>query len=144
MMTGNKRTVAEWIDRIAVQFEAAGLHYGHGTDNARDEAAWLVLHVLGAPLDGTFQDWGRGIGAAAAGTIQRLAEARCSGGAPLAYLTGQAWFAGLEFEVTPDVLVPRSPLHWQRLHRYRHRIAAAAGACGCQRYQRRGARGCRA
>lgn len=110
MMTGNKRTVAEWIDRIAVQFEAAGLHYGHGTDNARDEAAWLVLHVLGAPLDGTFQDWGRGIGAAAAGAIRRLAEARCSTGAPLAYLTGQAWFAGLEFEVTPDVLVPRSPI----------------------------------
>jgi hypothetical protein len=57
MMAKSKQTVAEWIDRIAVQFEAAGLHYGHGTDNARDEAAWLVLHVLGAPLDGTFQDW---------------------------------------------------------------------------------------
>jgi ribosomal protein L3 glutamine methyltransferase len=103
-------TVADWIDRIGARFAAAGLHYGHGTDNARDEAAWLVLHAVGAPLDGRFEEWGRAVSAVEAAEIARLAEARCAGGAPLAYLIGRARFAGLEFEVTPDVLVPRSPI----------------------------------
>jgi ribosomal protein L3 glutamine methyltransferase len=103
-------SVAAWIDRAAGRLESAGLHFGHGTDNARDEAAWLVLHCLGAPLDGSFSDWGRAVSAADAGEISRLLEARCSSGKPLAYLLGSAWFAGLEFEVTADVLVPRSPL----------------------------------
>jgi ribosomal protein L3 glutamine methyltransferase len=109
-MAENEQSVAEWIDHVAEQFDGAGLHYGHGTDNARDEAAWLVLHALDAPLDGSFQDWGRRVGPAAAGRIQELAGQRCSSGAPLAYLTGRAWFAGIEFEVTPAVLVPRSPI----------------------------------
>lgn len=104
------RTVADWIDRISARFAAAGLHYGHGTDNARDEAAWLVLHAVGASLDGRFEDWGRAVNDAAAAEITRLAEARCAGSTPLAYLIGKAHFAGLEFEVTPDVLVPRSPI----------------------------------
>lgn len=103
-------TLAEWIDRVCLQFEQAGLHYGHGTDNARDEAAWLVLHVAGAPLDGRFDDWGRAVDADAAAEIERLAAARCNRGVPLAYLLGEAWFAGLPFEVNADVLVPRSPI----------------------------------
>jgi ribosomal protein L3 glutamine methyltransferase len=102
--------VAEWIERMASKFHTARLHFGHGTDNPRDEAAWLVLHVISAPLDGSFLDWGRVVSAAEAAEIQRLAEARCDSGQPLAYLTGTAHFAGLEFEVTPDVLVPRSPI----------------------------------
>jgi ribosomal protein L3 glutamine methyltransferase len=110
MMAESRQTVAEWIDRIAEQFDGAGLHYGHGTDNPRDEAAWLVLHALDAPLDGSFQDWGRHVGRTEAERIEELAAQRCSGGAPLAYLTGRAWFAGIEFEVTPAVLVPRSPI----------------------------------
>ena len=109
-MAESELTVAEWIERTAAQFEAAGLHFGHGTDNPRDEAAWLVLHALAAPLDGSFLDWGRVVSAVEAEEVRRLAEARCNSGQPLAYLTGTAHFAGLEFEVTPDVLVPRSPI----------------------------------
>lgn len=101
---------ADWVERVARQFAAAGLHYGHGTDNASDEAAWLVLHASGEPLDGSFDDWGRSPGEAAAAAIGRLADQRCATGKPLAYLTGSAFFAGLEFEVTEDVLVPRSPI----------------------------------
>lgn len=103
-------TIAEWIDRVAARFEAADLHFGHGTDNARDEAAWLVLHVMRAPLDGTFDGWGRAVDDARGAEIRRLAEARSSSGVPLAYLLGSARFAGLEFEVGPEVLVPRSPI----------------------------------
>jgi ribosomal protein L3 glutamine methyltransferase len=103
-------TIADWIDRVAARFDAADLYFGHGTDNARDEAAWLVLNVVRAPLDGTFDGWGRAVDEAQGAEIQRLAEARCSGGVPLAYLLGSAQFAGLEFEVSPDVLVPRSPI----------------------------------
>ena len=137
------QTVADWIDRVGARFAAAGLHYGHGTDNARDEAAWLVLHAVGAPLDGRFEDWGRAVSDAEAAEITRLAEARCGGAAPLAYLIGRARFAGLEFEVTPDVLVPRSPIAelildgfhpWRdftSLPGRRWRILDLCTGCGC-------------
>ncbi|MCJ7814672.1 MAG: 50S ribosomal protein L3 N(5)-glutamine methyltransferase [Xanthomonadales bacterium] len=103
-------TIAESIERVAGRLEQAGLCFGHGTDNPGDEAAWLVLHVVGAPLDGSFQDWGRPVPATDALEIDRLLEARCRARRPLAYLLGRAWFAGLEFEVDENVLVPRSPL----------------------------------
>jgi ribosomal protein L3 glutamine methyltransferase len=103
-------TIAEWIERVTRDFETAGLCFGHGTDNARDEAAWLVLHAAGAPLDGSFDGWGGSVDDAAAEIICRLARQRIDTRQPLAYLLGTAWFAGLEFEVSPDVLVPRSPL----------------------------------
>jgi len=133
-------TVAEWIERVAVQLSEAGVHFGHGTDNARDEAAWLVLHAVGAPVDGRFVDWGRSVTMAEAASIRRLAEERCGSGAPLAYLTGTAWFAGLEFEVTPDVLVPRSPIAELILDEFRpwvteparvRRVLDLCTGCGC-------------
>ena len=102
--------IAECIEQVARQLDAAGLCFGHGTDNAGDEAAWLVLHVAGAPLDGSFQDWGRTLERAQELEINRLLANRCGAGLPLAYLLGVAWFAGLEFEVDKNVLVPRSPL----------------------------------
>jgi len=102
--------IAELIERIATRLDDAGLCFGHGTDNARDEAAWLVLHVAGAPLDGSFTDWGMELQQPEQDRAWELARARCEGRAPLAYLLGSAWFAGLEFEVNEQVLVPRSPL----------------------------------
>jgi ribosomal protein L3 glutamine methyltransferase len=104
------KNISEWIDRVAAQFEAADLYFGHGTDNARDEAAWLVLHATGNPLDGSFGGWGERVSNEAGEVIERLAEERCSGGKPMAYLLGTAFFAGLEFEVNEHVLVPRSPI----------------------------------
>jgi ribosomal protein L3 glutamine methyltransferase len=103
-------TIAEWIERVTREFEAADLCFGHGTDNARDEAAWLVLHVAGAPLDGSFDQWGRVLDPGQAEQVRRLSEQRRATRQPLAYLLNSAWFAGLEFEVSPAVLVPRSPL----------------------------------
>ena len=103
-------TIAEWISRATEQLEQASLCFGHGTDNARDEAAWLVLHATGNPLDGSFGGWGERVSNEAGEVIERLAEERCSGGKPMAYLLGTAFFAGLEFEVNEHVLVPRSPI----------------------------------
>lgn len=104
------RTVSQWIDWAMRRFEAAGLHYGHGTDNSRDEAAWLVLHALGEPPDGGADSWSNVVDASRAEAIERLVAKRIETRRPAAYLTGSAWFAGLEFEVGPQVLVPRSPI----------------------------------
>lgn len=104
------RTVNEWIDWAAGRLVEAGVHFGHGTDNAQDEAAWLVLHAIGAPVDGRFEGWGDTVGGTSAEAIRTLVEARIERRCPAAYLIGTAWFAGLEFEVGPDVLVPRSPI----------------------------------
>jgi ribosomal protein L3 glutamine methyltransferase len=111
--------IAECIEQIARQFDDADLCFGHGTDNARDESAWLVLHVAGAPLDGSFQDWGRNLEDSEVLEIGRLVAARCESKLPLAYLVGVARFAGLEFEVNDKVLVPRSPLAELILDQYR-------------------------
>jgi ribosomal protein L3 glutamine methyltransferase len=111
--------ISECIEQVSRQLDTADLCFGHGTDNARDEAAWLVLHVAGVQLDGSFQDWGRAVDDGQYLEISRLADARCESGLPLAYLIGVARFAGLEFEVDDKVLVPRSPLAELILDQYR-------------------------
>jgi ribosomal protein L3 glutamine methyltransferase len=103
-------TITDLIRWGASRFNEAGLHFGHGTDNAIDEAAALVLHVLHLPpdlhgnwLQSHVTDQER---EQAVLLIRRRIEARV----PLPYLTGEAWFAGLRFRVNPHVLIPRSPL----------------------------------
>ena len=118
-MSENQITIAAAIEAVTRQFERAQLYFGHGTQTARDEAAWLVLHVAGKPLDGSFTDWGHVLSAEDGAQIKHLAERRASQGVPLAYLLGSAWFAGLEFEVNEDVLVPRSPIAELILDGYR-------------------------
>jgi len=103
------RSIADWIDYCRRRLEDAGLFYGHGTDNPLDEAAWLVLHVAGRPVDGSFADWNAPLEDMLGQRIEDLLEQRCGERRPLAYLLGEAWFCGLRFEVTPDVLIPRSP-----------------------------------
>lgn len=105
-----KKNIEDWIRQIAAQFEQAGLFFGHGTDNALDDAAWLVLHVMDKPLDGSFEGWDESVPEKKGAQIEQLAERRCTSALPLAYLLGTAFFAGLEFEVSEDVLVPRSPI----------------------------------
>jgi ribosomal protein L3 glutamine methyltransferase len=104
------RTVSQWIDWAARQLSEANLHFGHGTDNARDEAAWTVLHAIEAPLNGTFEDWRQAVPDDRADYIEWLVRSRIERRCPMAYITGTAWFGGLEFEVGPEVLVPRSPI----------------------------------
>ena len=98
-------TLAELIERTAARLAAAQLFYGHGTDNARDEAAWLVLRGLGLPF-GT--GLSRAASAADAERIERLAARRIDERVPLAYLLKEAWLGGRSFYVDQRVVVPRS------------------------------------
>ncbi len=98
------------LDWAARRLARAKLHYGHGTDNPRDEAAALVFHALGLAHQSAPASYRRRVPAAAARRAAKLVERRISERVPSAYLTGVTWFAGHEIRVTPDVLVPRSPI----------------------------------
>ncbi len=98
------------MQAAARRFEAAGLHFGHGTDSAEDEALFLVLHALGWSYAVDEASLHRPLDAAELAGAQALIERRIRERRPAAYLTGRMWFAGHEFEVDPRVLVPRSPL----------------------------------
>jgi ribosomal protein L3 glutamine methyltransferase len=103
-------TIRQLIMDGAARFESAGLVFGHGTDNALDEAAALVLHALGLPFDVPGARLDKALTAAEADSVNALIEQRISTRKPAAYLTGEAWFAGLPFHVDERVLVPRSPI----------------------------------
>lgn len=109
------RTLVDWAE---ARLARAPLSYGHGTDNARDEAAWLVLHGAGlSPVDTTV-DPETPVDADAVAAVRRLVARRLQERRPAAYLTGRAWFAGLELAVDERVPVPRSPLAEPILERF--------------------------
>lgn len=108
--TTGLRTLRDFIRFGASQFRAAGLSFGHGTDNAFDEAAWLVLHTLHLPLDLPESWWSSNLSEAERTRVITVLRTRIETRKPAAYLTGEAWFAGLPFFVDEHVLVPRSPL----------------------------------
>lgn len=105
----NLRTVNDLIRWGASRFGESGLFFGHGTDNAIDEAAHLVLHALHLPAELPPAMYGAALTEVEARRVVRLLERRISERKPAAYLTGEAWFCGLPFFVDERVLVPRSP-----------------------------------
>ena len=104
------KTAENWLEYCAAEMTRAGVFFGHGTDNAHDEAAWMLLHVLGAPLDGSFAQWDTLLNKAQQKNLKHLLNRRITERLPMAYLTGEAHFCGMGFFVNPDVLIPRSPL----------------------------------
>src|SRR5271168_3852325 len=103
-------TLRDFIRYATSRFNAAGLYYGHGTDNAWDEPIAQVLHALHLPhdinptvLDARLTQEERIM---LAGLIDQRVEKRI----PVPYLTHEAWFSGLPFYVDERVLIPRSPI----------------------------------
>jgi len=103
-------TVAEYIAVLTDRFEGADLYYGHGTDNASDEAFYLVFAALNLPFEQFDQQADQGLDEAQVRHLDILATRRIEERVPVAYLVGQAWFAGHAFHVSPEVLIPRSPI----------------------------------
>jgi ribosomal protein L3 glutamine methyltransferase len=103
-------SVRQLIARSAARLSRGGVHFGHGTDNAWDEAAALVLHALRLPLTAGTASYRRRVGVRAQQRVRELIERRVRERVPAAYLTGVSWFAGVRLRVDARVLVPRSPL----------------------------------
>jgi len=101
--------VEQLIRTIAGRFEEADLSYGHGTDNALDEAAWLVFATLELSHDHAPAVYTVEVDDTEARAALDIAQRRVRERVPLAYLINQAYFAGHEFYVDERVLIPRSP-----------------------------------
>jgi len=101
-------TLRDWLRWAVSRFHEADLFFGHGCDNAYDEAVWLILHTLHLPpdrlepfLDARLTESER---LAVLGVLQQRMVRRL----PAAYLTGEAWLAGFRFRIDERVIVPRS------------------------------------
>jgi ribosomal protein L3 glutamine methyltransferase len=103
-------TIGARIEDCAAQLRAAGVYFGHGTVDAVDEAALLVLHAAG--LDPTQTDpaiYSQPFPADCQARLTDCLHQRIALRRPAPYITGEAWFAGLPFTVDERVLIPRSP-----------------------------------
>ncbi len=101
-------TIRDWLRYAVSQFEASDIFYGHGTDNAYDEAVWLVMSALHLPMDTLNNFFDARITNAERSKLSQLLEQRISSHTPTAYLVKEAWLQGLKFFVDERVLVPRS------------------------------------
>lgn len=109
-MSQELQTIIDLIRYGASRFNAAGLTFGHGYDNALDEATQLTLHALHLPHDLSPVYGNARITEAEKEDVLGLFLRRIEERVPAAYLTGEAWFAGLSFKSDPRALVPRSPI----------------------------------
>jgi len=103
-------TIRDYIRWAASRFEQAQLFYGHGTDNAWDDASALVLQSLYLPWDVNPDTLSARLTLAEKELLIERIELRLNKRTPVPYLTGQAWFCGLKFVVNDKVLIPRSPI----------------------------------
>jgi ribosomal protein L3 glutamine methyltransferase len=102
-------TLQDLLAQATERLAAAPLAYGHGTSNARDEAAWLMLWQLGLPLDSDLDALaGDAVTEAQSQAVQSLITRRIETRQPAAYLTREAWLQGVPFYVDERAIVPRS------------------------------------
>lgn len=100
--------VRDWLRYAVSRFSQAELFFGHGCDNAFDEAAWLILHALHLPHDRLDVFLDAHLTRAERTTVSELIERRISTRLPTAYLTQEAWLGDFRFYVDERVIVPRS------------------------------------
>lgn len=103
-------TLRDWLRHAVSRFNEAGLHFGHGSDNAFDEAAYLILHTLHLPPDRLEPFLDARLLPAEAERVASIIERRVTERRPAAYLTHEAWLHGWRFYVDERVIVPRSYL----------------------------------
>lgn len=128
-------TLHQLVSEVAGALRRAPLHYGHGTWNARDEAAFLVLRGLGLPFDAPAD---RQVSARERGRVARLLQRRIRERVPVAYLLHEAWLADLPFYVDRRVIIPRSHIAGLLAERLRpwlprapRRVLDLCTGCGC-------------
>lgn len=103
-------TLGEWVDAAAARMAEADLFFGHGTAEARDEACWIASGALGMAPDFPARRFADALSSEQRRRLDRVLDQRIATRKPLAYLLGEAWFAGLCFRCDQRSLVPRSPL----------------------------------
>ena len=101
-------TILELIESAAQQLTDAAVAFGHGTTNAFDEAAWLVLWQIGLPLDDLDSVQDQPVSAEQQAQVTTLIAKRIATRKPAAYLTQEAWLQGVPFFVDERAIVPRS------------------------------------
>ncbi len=101
-------TVRDWLRWAVSRFNEAGLFFGHGCDNAYDEAAWLILHTLHLPLDRLDPFLDARLTHSERLALLNILQQRVTRRLPAAYLTGEAWLGEFRFYVDERVIVPRS------------------------------------
>ena len=103
-------TIGQALTWCAEQLEASGAYFGHGTDNAWDEAVQLVLSVADIPLDAGDGVLPHPLLPPQWAQVESLMRRRIDERVPLPYLLGRAWFAGLLFRCDERAIIPRSPI----------------------------------
>ncbi|QRM19476.1 50S ribosomal protein L3 N(5)-glutamine methyltransferase [Dechloromonas sp. TW-R-39-2] len=101
-------TVRDYIRYAVSRFNGAGLFFGHGSDNAWDEAAYLTLHTLNLPLDRLEPFLDARLLSSERDALLDIYRRRCEDRLPAAYLTNEAWLGEHRFYVDDRVIVPRS------------------------------------
>lgn len=104
------QTIRDFLRWATSRFNEASLYYGHGTDNAWDEAIALILHTLHLPHDIDPAVLDAHLTEKERTQLLQLIQRRINERIPVPYLTHEAWFTGLPFYVDERVLIPRSPI----------------------------------
>lgn len=107
-MTADLHTIRDWLRFAVSRFEASNIFFGHGTDNAYDEAVWLILSALHLPHDTLENFLDARLLAPERQRLQELIRRRITDRTPTAYLVNEAWLKGFKFYVDERVIVPRS------------------------------------
>jgi ribosomal protein L3 glutamine methyltransferase len=107
-VTNELFTIRDWIRYAVSQFEASDVFYGHGTDNAYDEAVWLIMSALHLPMETLNNFLDARITTEERIKLANFIEQRITKHTPTAYLLKEAWLQGLKFYVDERVLIPRS------------------------------------
>ncbi len=126
---GELHTLRDWLRHAVSRFNQAGLFFGHGSGNAYDEAAYLLLHTLHLPLDRLEPFLDARLLADEKARLAAIIERRVTERLPAPYLTGEAWLQGFRFRVDARVIVPRSFLAPMILEHFQPWLADPEGVC---------------